>query len=57
MLRSREEVDGVQGGKVNSGKAAGGGRESRRNPLSPAPETWYFRCCHFPALGREEGKA
>lgn len=55
MLRSRE-VDGVQEGKVNSGKVASGGRESR-SPLSPAPETWYFRCCHFPVLGRKKSKA
>ena len=55
MLRSRE-VDGEQEGKVNSGKAASGGRESG-SPLSPALETWYFRCCQFPDLGRKESKA
>lgn len=55
-LSSRAGVDGVRGGQVNSGKAASGGRENEMSSLSPATGTWYCRGCHFPALGRKEGK-
>lgn len=50
-LRSREGVNGLLKGKVNSGKAVSGQRESGLSSPSPALGARHFRCCHFLALG------
>ena len=50
-MRSREAVDNTRGAKAVSSR-----RESGTGPPSPAPGAWYFRFCHFLALGRKKGK-